>query len=235
MKSGVLYSGQAKTGELSISNLFLKLKTIAFSLRGLGFLCLVFSILGLGFIYTPLILAESRYFLSNLKIVKLFAKVPKSKLNPALGDVITWTVPDQNYSLYIPKIDAITKVIPNINAGDPTIYNEALKQGVAAAAGLASPGEKGTIYLFAHSTNSPINFARYNAVFYLLDKLKTKDTIEVVYRNKLHKYQVTSVQILASSDVSYLIPQNLEEKLILQTCYPPGTTWKRLVVIAKPI
>jgi LPXTG-site transpeptidase (sortase) family protein len=89
--------------------------------------------------------------------------------------------------------------------------------------------------MFAHSTNSPINFARYNAVFYLLDKLAEGDRIEVVYQGKLYRYKTASREILAPDDVRYLVPQAMEEKLVLQTCYPPGTTWKRLVIVAKRI
>ncbi|MCD8484243.1 sortase [Candidatus Woesebacteria bacterium] len=31
-----------------------------------------------------------------------------------------------------------------------------------------------------------------------------------------------------------MAPQTEREQLILQTCYPPGTTWKRLLIIAVP-
>ena len=118
-----------------------------------------------------------------------------------------------------------------MDAGNPAEYNAALKLGVAEAKGLSHPGQKGTTYLFAHSTDSPVNFARYNAVFYLLDKLKVGDEAEVVYMGEAYKYRVVSVQILASSDTRYLVPQKEKELLVLQTCYPPGTSWKRLVVV----
>jgi sortase A len=80
-----------------------------------------------------------------------------------------------------------------------------------------------------------LDFARYNAVFYLLDKLTIGDEIQSVYKNELYKYQMVQREILLPNDTKYLVPQNLAEKLVLQTCYPPGTTWKRLIVIAKRI
>ena len=80
-----------------------------------------------------------------------------------------------------------------------------------------------------------MDIARYNAVFYLLHKLVAGDKIEVVYQGRLYKYEVTGREILAATDVKYLVPQSQEEKLVLATCYPPGTTWKRLVVIAKRV
>ena len=146
-----------------------------------------------------------------------------------------WKVPDEKYSVFIPQIGAISRVIPEVDAGDPGIYQAALKQGVAEAAGLGHPGQAETTYLFAHSVESKVDIARYNAVFYLLHKLVAGDKIEVVYQGRLYKYEVTGREILAATDVKYLVPQSQDEKLLLATCYPPGTTWKRLVVIAKRV
>ncbi|KKT57956.1 MAG: secreted enzyme, sortase [Candidatus Amesbacteria bacterium GW2011_GWB1_47_19] len=145
-----------------------------------------------------------------------------------------WKVPDDNYSLFIPEIGAISRVISAVDAGDANEYLPALQQGVAEAKGMAHPGEKGTTYLFAHSVGSRADFARYNAVFYLLHKLETGDKVEVVYGGRLFKYEVEIREILEPKNVKYLVPQSEEEKLVLATCYPPGTTWKRLVVVAKP-
>ncbi len=120
---------------------------------------------------------------------------------------------------------------PTATAGTATPTPTPTPGAVAEAANLSHPGQKGTTYLFAHSTDSPVNFARYNAIFYLLDKLVVGDEVEIVYMGKLYKYRVTSVQILASSDTGYLVPQKEKEQLVLQTCYPPGTSWKRLIVV----
>ena len=143
-------------------------------------------------------------------------------------------MPDRDFSINIPKISARSRVIENVNAGVEREYLAALKNGVASAAGLSYPGRIGTTYLFAHSTNSPVNYARYNAVFYLLDKLVAGDTVELVYKDRLYKYVVRSTEVLSARDTRYLVPQQEEEILVLQTCYPPGTSWKRLVVVAVP-
>ena len=128
------------------------------------------AILGVGWIYTPLIVAEINYKISNsierLRFASEFLiskQIQSSKIKIKNID---------EYSIYIPRINARAKVIPNVDAGNPAAYNAALKLGVAEAKGLSHPGQKGTTYLFAHSTDSPVNFARYNAVFYLLDKMK---------------------------------------------------------------
>jgi LPXTG-site transpeptidase (sortase) family protein len=80
---------------------------------------------------------------------------------------------------------------------------------------------------------SRVDYARYNAVFFLLYRLTSGDTVEVVYKNRLYQYRVERREILEASDLRYLTRQEGEEQLVLSTCYPPGTTWKRLAVVAK--
>lgn len=226
MRRGVVYqSGRAKNGEVWIAPMVAQLKRIGGILRWAAYFLIGFGTLGLVIIYEPLGEAEIRYEVRP-RITPMPAKVAEKP---------SWLVPDGNYSIFIPKIDAIARVIPNVNAADPKAYQEALKYGVAAVAGLASPGKQGTTYLFSHSVGDPIDFARYNAVFYLLDKLVVGDDIQVVYKGKLLRYKVTQTEKLPAKDTRYLVPQEAEEKLVLQTCWPPGTTWQRLYVTAKRV
>lgn len=226
VKSGTLYRhGGKKSGELNVRKLVVKLKAIAWSLRWAGLGLILFALGGVGFIFGPLGYEETRYYVEP--------PVQPSKLGFALRDLPNWQPPNLDYSLYIPKIRAKSQVIANVNVADETQYLDALKRGVAEAAGLSHPGQPGTTYLFAHSTDSPLNFARYNAVFYLLDKLEVGDRVEIVYQKKLLRYKVDKVQILEANDTRYLTTGNQNEILVLQTCYPPGTSWKRLVVVAK--
>ena len=221
-KSGVLNKRQ----EVSISAIIAGLKRRAKILRWLGAFLIFISLVGLGVVYGPLIEAELTYQFSKT--------APTSRLGSALRDMPNWQVPDTSYSLYIPKIAARARVIGNVDASNEDNYLAALKLGVAEAAGLAHPGQIGTTYWFSNSSDGPWNFARYNAVFYLLDRVENGDRVEVMYKDKLLRYKVTKVQILAASDTRYLIPQSREELLVLQTCYPPGTSWNRLVVEARP-
>lgn len=146
-------------------------------------------------------------------------------------------VPNTEFSVYIPKIGAKAAIIANVDPTSETDYKAALVQGVAHAQGSSYPGQAGGTYLFAHSTDGPWNFNRYNAVFYLLNELKSEeqDEIYVFFLNKVYKYRIAEKHIVDADDTSWLTDTRTgPERLILQTCWPPGTTWKRLVVVAYP-
>lgn len=136
------------------------------------------------------------------------------------------------FSVVVPKIGANAQILPNIDPTRDSVYLEALKQGVAHAAGTSFPGEGGHIFLFAHSTDYFWNVGSYNAVFYLLYKLEKQDEINVFYQGTRHVYRVIDKKVVDPQQVEYLTRKTNKEFLTLQTCWPPGTTLKRLLVFA---
>ncbi len=138
------------------------------------------------------------------------------------------------FGIVIPKIGANAPIFPNVDAGKPEIYLPFLQKGVAHAAGTVFPGVKGNTYLFAHSTDSFWNVGSYNAVFYLLKELNNGDEIDVYLNGVRYIYRVVNKLVVNPSDVRFLTEQTPYEQLTLQTCWPPGTTFKRLVILARP-
>lgn len=138
------------------------------------------------------------------------------------------------FGIIIPKIAANAAIFPNVDAGNADSYLKVLKNGVAHAAGTVFPGVKGNIYLFAHSTDNFWNVGRYNAIFYLLKELETGDEIDVFFQGVRHVYRVTNKSIVNPSETHYLTQALPYEQLTLQTCWPPGTTMKRLLIFAIP-
>lgn len=136
------------------------------------------------------------------------------------------------FSVVIPKIGAAADVVPNVDAGDKTSYEKALKDGVAHAKGTYFPGQGRNIYLFSHSTNFDFNVSRYNAIFYMLRKLEPGDSVIMYFSDKRHEYVVQEKLVVPASDTHFLTETKDSEVLYLQTCDPPGTTWKRLIVKA---
>lgn len=156
---------------------------------------------------------------------------------------------DPMFSILIPKVGANQVITANVDPTNEKEFLPVLYRAIAHAKGTVFPGMNGNIYLFAHSTDNFWDVGRYNAIFYLIKDLAPGDDIVVFFENRRHNYTVTETKIIDASEVIYLVEaqssklssrfgeadkaQNAEQ-LILQTCWPPGTTWKRLVVFAKP-
>ncbi len=145
------------------------------------------------------------------------------------------TPKDAEFSVVIPKIAANANVIPNVDVTNEDEYLKVLKNGVAHAAGTAFPGEGGHIYLFAHSTDYIWNVGSYNAVFYLLYKLEPGDEVSIFYKGQRYLYRVTGKEVVDPSQVEYLTRKTDKEFLTLQTCWPPGTTLKRMLIFAERV
>lgn len=140
----------------------------------------------------------------------------------------------QEFSIEIPFLKTKSLIVPQVDPANEKEYSEALSEGVAQALGTGFPGENKRIFLFAHSTNSLLNVERYNAIFYDLGKVPNGEKIRLQYNGEVHTYEVYDRKIVSASEVGWLAPHDGEE-LILQTCYPPGTNWRRLLLFARPI
>ncbi len=143
---------------------------------------------------------------------------------------------DRTYGIVIPKIGANAHVIADVNPFDPIAYQRALTKGVAQARGTGIPGKGGNIFLFSHSSVNFYEASRYNSVFYLLTKMEKDDRIIVYYHNERYLYAVTATYTVKPTDVRFLTENNVgEETVTLMTCWPPGTSYERLLVIAERI
>jgi len=162
----------------------------------------------------------------NGQVKGLLAKTFKVKQVEVLSPV------DPEFSIVVPKIAANSKIFSNTNAVNEKEYLDVLEKGVAHTLGTAFPGEGGHIFLFAHSTDYFWNVGNYNAVFYLLYKLEKGDEVNLFYKGHRYVYRVIGKEVVDSSEVQYLTRKTNREFLTLQTCWPPGTTLKRLLVFA---
>lgn len=135
--------------------------------------------------------------------------------------------------LNIPKIHAFAPIIENVNPWNETEYDTALKRGVAHAKGTSLPGEKGTIFLFAHSSGMPWNITWSNTIFLRLGELQKGDYILIIKNGKQYKYKTKDKKEVWPNEVNYLL-KTTSDQLILQTCTPIGTSLKRLLIFAVP-
>lgn len=210
--------------------------------RTIGNFLILGTIVAIGFTFWPVASAFTKHTFDNITGKKFEAAPLATSSGQTFGSLLGKTDPsikvlapvDPTFSIIVEKIGANAPVIANVNAADKEIYNAALKRGVAHALGTAFPGHPGVTYLFAHSTDTIFNVPRYNAIFYLLNDLVPGDSVVVFFDNKRYNYTVAEKKITEPQDVGFFTLKTEEQILVLQTCYPPGTTWKRLLVVAKP-
>ncbi len=170
---------------------------------------------------TLMLAAVLGIFLIYLPVIKIYLFPPR--LNPHL--------PNQGYFISIPKIQAEAKVIPDVNPWNESEYNAALEKGVAQAKGTALPGDAGTIYLFAHSSNAPWRLTYINTIFLKLGQLQNGDSINLYKDGQEYSYKVTDKKVVWPDQIEFLTSKS-PHQLILQTCTPIGTSFKRLLVFA---
>lgn len=228
-------------------------------IRTIGNFLVLFSIFGISATFGPALYYEGRYHLANAFSIQYDATKETSfepselsrivesdrqrKVQPDLfNEVLSGSrqeilyPEDPSFSVIIPKIGANKRIIPNVNSDEEDEYLEVLQHSIAHAKGTAFPGIDGTTYLFAHSTDNFWSAGRYNAVFYLLNKMEVGDEIIMFFAGKRYDYKVSEIKIVESSDTHYIDSMlGQGERVILQTCWPPGTAWKRLLVFATPV
>lgn len=186
-----------------------------------GFVFTGLSLILLGAIFWPVIREEIGYTFRSTAIPNTREAEPLTPVSAEFGIVI-------------PTIHANAKVVADMDPYDSTVYQRALTQGVAHAKGSAKPGSSGNIFLFSHSSVNFYEASRYNSVFYLLNKLTEHDPIDLYYNGAQFRHQVIKKQLVTPVSTQFMLPKSIgTETLTLMTCWPPGTTQKRLLIIAE--
>jgi sortase A len=210
--------------------IFLVIRTVANSLIISG---VIFAFLS----FAPFVQQEIWYwwkttFASEEKIERVEtttskkAKLPPLKVKPKSKD----------FGLIINKIGVNAPIVANVNPSNYNEYIAALGKGVAHARGTAFPGsvkaDNNNVFLFAHSAVNAVIARRYNSVFYLLRKLEKGDRVTTFYKGKRFDYIVRNKKVVQAEDVQYLTDPSKKPILTLQTCDPPGSNLRRLIVTA---
>lgn len=181
-----------------------------------GSLLIIFSLLLFFYIFAPVAKVEINYALNKPKNVEI---------KPI----------DKEFGIVISKIAANAKIVPQVDPYNANIYQVALTKGVAQAKGTSFPDKIGNMFLFSHSSVNLLEATRYNSIFYLLSKLEKNDEIDIYYKQVKYIYKVADIKLVDPKEISYLNPKSETRTLTLMTCWPAGTTYKRLLVIAREI
>lgn len=132
---------------------------------------------------------------------------------------------NSSYYIQIPKIKAYSDIVENVDPWDRQIYEKALEKGVAKAKGFDN-------FFFAHSSLAPWKMTRTNTPFLRLGELKNGDQIIIHKDGNDSVYSVQFTKEVWPNEVN-LVLEHSKDYLILQTCTPLGTDWKRLLVFAR--
>lgn len=205
--------------------------------RLVGSFFIALSFLSLFILLSPIAFEEIKFRLHPNTVV-----AEKTKIQPDdspfgellwLNDKKLDNPQDWEFNLMIPKIGVNSNVVANVDPNNKEIYYAALKQGLAHAEGTSFPDQNGTTYIFGHSSNLLWDANRDKAIFYLLKNLDKDDEIILFYKKHRFVYQVIKKDIKEPTQIPSYVQQTNEKLLVLQTCWPPGTAWKRLFIVAR--
>ncbi len=213
-------------------------------LRTIGNFLLFFSVLGFVATFAPMLYYEASFRLKEISHINYEISseiLHKETRTTGFGKILntskkpTLMPKDTTFNILIPKLGLNEKVFANVDASSENEYSLVLQKGAAHAKGTYFPGQDGNIYIFAHSGENFWDGVSFNNIFYLLKDLQPKDEIVIFFNNQRYNYIVDKLEIVNPSDTSFITSAKTgKEQLILQTCWPPLTTWNRLLVFAKP-
>ena len=198
---------------------------------------LLFGLVVLTVAYGPILIAELRFVLRQRSAdftTQLVGENSQTNSTTNQESNLAIKPVNEEFSIVIPKIAVNAPIVEGVDPYSSFDYQRQLAKGVAQAEGTGLPDQERTMFLFAHASGDILMARRYNSVFYLLNKLEAGDQLVIYYRGAPYYYQVTASKEVAADAINYLT-EDQEDDLILMTCTPPGTTWRRLLIFANKI
>ncbi len=133
--------------------------------------------------------------------------------------------------IIIPKI-AIEAPLVLAKSEDEKDILKSLKNGAVMYPNFSLPAKKGRVVITAHSSGGR-EAGDYKSLFSLLDKLQKGNKILIYFKGQEYKYKVFETKIINASDYEEVFKEREGSTLVLFTCWPLGTTFKRLVIKAR--
>lgn len=96
------------------------------------------------------------------------------------------------------------------------------------------PGLPGNLVISGHSSPPTGTYeSNYGKIFAVLPGAKAGDRIAITQGGNAFTYEVTDIRVVPATAVDVLLQDGDRKELTLITCYPVGTTEKRLIVRAE--
>ncbi len=167
----------------------------------------------------------------------------QGKILPVADYKFDKKLPD-SAQIIIEKIGVSAPVVFNMGDTQDHIYS-GLERGAVHLDDSPKPGERGTSFVFGHSSAFPWYSGKYGSVFSLLSELQSGDTIYVRYSDgRMFRYIVKDSIIFnpfasifnavpSIHDIAVLNhPDPKSNTLVLISCWPVGTNYKRIAIEA---
>lgn len=148
----------------------------------------------------------------------------------------TTTTPNEIAStptLTIPKIKVSTPIVFEPSIVEAKVQ-KALESGVVHYGNTGNPGENGNAVIFGHSSNDWDKPGNYKFIFVLLEKLSVGDTYSIDYKGTRYEYEIYERKVILATDVGVVAPTATPTSTLI-TCWPTGTSQKRLIVRGKQV
>lgn len=143
--------------------------------------------------------------------------IPKTATNVPLIDMPTKYATDDLWGKFEKEVQA------------------ALRNGVVHYPGTAYPGQVGNVFFTGHSSYYPWDKGQYKDVFANLNQLDVGDEYVVFYNQEKYIYKIAEKKEVRPSQVGVLEQAKDKKLSTLMTCWPLGTTLKRLILVAEEV
>jgi LPXTG-site transpeptidase (sortase) family protein len=148
---------------------------------------------------------------------------------------------DKDYSrpmkLSIESIDINQiNITPNVDSFNETIYDKALKNGLAHFKGTPLPGDGGNSFIYGHSAVDTFfskNPDNPETIFSKLENVEISDTVIIYKDSKQYEYTVQKKKIAQPNNFDVVSGIDGKETVTLMTCWPLGIGSQRLIVIGE--
>lgn len=112
---------------------------------------------------------------------------------------------------------------------------EGLETGVVHYPGTTEPGKAGNVFLTGHSSYYPWAPGQYKTIFARLGDLNVGDEYWVYFKGDKHRYVVVERKEVRPTEVSVLDQPQDARMSTLMTCWPIGTTLRRMIISAQEV
>ena len=153
----------------------------------------------------------------------------------AIDPTVTLTKVSAENKLIIPKLNVDVPLNFGVSVSDvmAAMNNGVVHYRINGAS--AYPGEIGNFVVMGHSAGDVYSTNQYKFIFSGLERLEEGDIIYVHYNSVRYTYKMVGREIILPTEVSKLVLDTDKPMMTLVTCWPLGTSQKRLLISAEQI